>query len=64
MCVGCEYFQKCPVGFKKIEFEFDGFNLCCETVQKFYDLFVEVKEVRNEWKKEKEEKYPLYSYFG
>lgn len=58
----CEFYKNCPVGFKQIEFEFENVKFSCESMNRLFDKFVEVKEVRNEWKKEAISK--SLSYFG
>lgn len=63
MCSGkCEYYQNCPVGYQKIEFEFEDVKFSCLTMQKLFDKFVEVKEIRNGWKEDPLRK--SLSYFG
>lgn len=67
MCSGkCEFYKNCPVGYKEIEFEFDDVKWDCQTLNQLYDKFVDIKEARNEWKKEKKENpaYSHLSYFG
>lgn len=58
----CEYYKDCPVGFNRVEFEFEDVKFSCECVNKLFDKFVEVKEFRNEEKKQTISK--SLSYFG
>ena len=60
----CFFYTNCPVGLNQIEFEFEDVKFSCECVNALYDKFVEVKEVRNEEKKQRQEGVSIFSYFG
>ena len=55
MCAECEYFNCCPVGFKRTHFELDEVYFTCEELNKFFDALVEIKRLRVEFKQKKEE---------
>lgn len=66
-CSRCMFFTNCPVGLKNIEFEFEGVKFSCFQLQKLYDVFVDIKEKRNEEKTQRQEGKSIfspYSYFG
>lgn len=56
----CDYYLNCPMGFQKIEFEFEDVKFSCEMLNGLFDKFKDIKEVRNENKKKPS--YPELSF--
>lgn len=63
----CEYYGNCPVGLNEIEFEFEDVKFSCLSLQKLYDKFSRIKDLRNEEKRQRSEGISIfspYTYFG